>query len=105
MGIGFPRSRKVSLVSFAGEIVSFEATGLAPGVTLAGENEQVNVFGKPVQESPIAVLKAPACGFTVTVKLPDFPAGIVIDPGVALREKVDGGGTGGGGVTAVHVGV
>ena len=51
MGIGFPRSLKFSLVSVAGEIVSFEATELAPGVTLAGENEQVNfnVFGKPVQ--------------------------------------------------------
>ena len=89
MGMGFPRSDKFSLVSFAGEIVSFEATEFAPGVTLAGENEQVNVFGKPVQDSPIAVLKAPACGFTITVNLPDFPARIVIDPGVALRENVD----------------
>ena len=89
MGMAFPRSDKFSLVSFAGEIVSFEATEFAPGVTLAGENEQVNVFGKPVQDSPIAVLKAPACGFTITVNLPDFPARIVIDPGVALRENVD----------------
>lgn len=105
MGTGFPQSRKFSLVNVAGEIVSFEATELAPGVTVAGENEQVNVFGKPVQESPIALLKAPVCGFTITVKLPDFPAGIVIDPGVALRENVDGGGTGGGGATGVHVGV
>jgi len=105
MGIGFLRSRRFSLVSVAGEIVSFEATETAPGVTVAGENEQVNVFGRPVQDSPIALLKAPACGFTITVKLPDFPAGIVIDPGVALRENVDGGGVTGGGGMAVHVGV
>jgi hypothetical protein len=107
MGIGFLRSRRFSLVSVAGEIVSFEATELAPGVTVAGDNEQVNVnvFGKPLHESAIAVLKAPACGFTITVKLPDFPAGIVIDPGVALRENVDGGGVTGGGGMAVHVGV
>ena len=99
MGIGFPRSDRFSLASVAGEIVSFEATEFAPGVTVAGENEQVNDLGKPVHESRIAVLNAPACGFTITVKLPDFPAGIVIDPGVALREKVDGGGMG------VHVGL
>jgi hypothetical protein len=68
---------------------------VAPGVTVAGENEQVNVFGRPTQESAIALLKAPACGFASTVRLPDFPAGIVIDPGVALIENVDGSGSGG----------
>jgi hypothetical protein len=87
------------LATVAGEIVSLDATELAPGVTVAGENEQVNVFGRPVQESAIDLLKAPACGFAITVKLPDFPAGIVIDPGVALKENVDGGGVTGGGVT------
>ena len=96
-GIGFHRSGRFVLVIWTGEIVSFDATELAPGVTVAGENEQVKFFGRPLQESAIALLKAPACGFVITVTLPDFPAGIVIDPGVALRENVDGGGTGGGG--------
>jgi hypothetical protein len=93
------------LVSVAGEIVSFDATEFAPGVTAAGENEQVNVFGRPAHESAIELLKAPAFGFTITVKLPDLPARIIIDPEVVLSENVDGGGITGGGGTGAHVGV
>ena len=48
-GIGFHRSGRFVLVILTGEIVSFEATELAPGVTVAGENEQVKFFGRPLQ--------------------------------------------------------
>lgn len=40
---------------------------LAPGVTLAGENEYVQPLGNPVQLSDTAELKAPNCGVTRTV--------------------------------------
>jgi hypothetical protein len=71
-------------------------------VIVAGEKAQVNVFGSPEQESAIALLKAPEWGCAVTIKLPDCPTGNVIDPGVALSEKVA---AGGGGVGGAHVGV
>ena len=72
-------------------------------MTVAGEKEQVNVFGSPEQESAIALLKAPEWGCAGTIKLPDCPTGNVIEAGVALREKVAVGG--GGGVGGAHVGV
>ena len=37
----------------------------------------------------MALLKEPDCGFAVTVKLPDLPAGIVIDDGEALKATAD----------------
>ena len=90
------------LVVETGEIVRCEATALDPGVTLAGEKAQVNVFGRPGQDSAIELLNAPECGCAVTIKLPDWPAGNVMDAGVALREKVAAIG-GGGGVGGEHV--
>jgi hypothetical protein len=93
------------LVNETWEIVNRDAIALDPGVTLAGEKEQVNVFGRPLQDSAMALLKAPECGCAVTIKLPDRPTGNVIDAGVALREKVAGIGGGGGGGGGAHVGV
>jgi hypothetical protein len=67
------------------EIVSFEATGLDPGVTEAGEKEQLKFLGRPRQESAIGALKAPDWGLALTITLTDCPAGKVKETGVALR--------------------
>jgi hypothetical protein len=61
----------------------------APGATSAGENEQANVDGRPEQERKTGLLNVPDCGFTITVTLPFFPAGIVMVDGVALTEKIN----------------
>ncbi len=47
--------------------VRVEVARAAPGVTGAGEKEQVVSAGKPEQESETAALKAPLSGVTVTV--------------------------------------
>jgi hypothetical protein len=67
---------------------------------LAGENKQLQPWGRPVQESETGLLNVPDCGFAVTVKFPDCPAGIVTEEGDALRDRVAGAGGGGGGVGA-----
>jgi hypothetical protein len=84
------------------EIVSFALAPADPGVIVAGENEQLNVLGMPLQLSVSGLLKVPDCGVAVTVKLPAIPAGIVSEPGAALNDKVGVGG-GGGGAGATHV--
>lgn len=73
-------------------------------VMLAGENEQDHPVGRPAQESETGLLNVPDCGFAVTVKFADRPAGMVTDDGDALRDKLGGGGGGGGGGGA-HEGV
>jgi hypothetical protein len=70
------------------EIVSCEVALPEPGVILAGLNEQLNVLGIPLQLRAIGVFNEPDCSVAVTVRLPAVPAGIVIDPGAALRVKV-----------------
>jgi hypothetical protein len=49
------------------------------------------------------LLNDPNCGVALILKLPDNPAGIVIEPGAALNVKVGVVGGGGGGWTATHV--
>ncbi len=87
------------------EIVSFALAPADPGVIVGGLNEQLNVFGMPLQLSVTGLLNAPDCGVAVTVKLPAIPAGIVSDTGAALNDKVGVGGGGGGGGGATHVAV
>ena len=60
-----------------------ELAALAPGVTDAGENEQLRVLGNPEHVSATAVLKEPDCGVTVTFMVPDAPGLIVIADGFA----------------------
>ena len=67
-------------------MVSEEVTGPDLGVTVSGENEQLQPLGKPVQESETGLLNAPDCGLAVTCTFPDRPAGIVTEDGDALRE-------------------
>jgi hypothetical protein len=93
--------------------VSVELALLVPGVIVAGEKEQLNVLGMPLQLSAIGLFNDPDCSFAVTVRLPAIPAGIVRDAGVALNDRVRvgagvGAGVGGGGGVgwgATHVAV
>jgi hypothetical protein len=62
----------------------------------AGENEQAKVLGRPAQDSEIGVFEAPDCIFAVTVKVADFPAGIVIAFAEAPNDMVIGVDVGGG---------
>ena len=65
-----------------------------PGAILAGENEQLKVFGKFGQESEIGEDDDPDCAFAVTVTLADFPAGTLTDVGAAPKETDVCGGPG-----------
>jgi hypothetical protein len=85
-------------------MVRAEVADPAPGVIVAGENEQARVLGRPAQESEIGVFEAPDCIFAVTVKLADFPAGIVIAFTEAPKEMAIGVGDDGG-VVAAQVGM
>ena len=49
------------------ETVRVEVAGLAPGVTLAGENEHEAKAGRPEQDNETALLKGPNCGERVMV--------------------------------------
>jgi len=53
---------------------------------VAGENEQLKLLGIPAHERAIGLLNAPDCGFAVTVKRPDWPAGIVMADGDAPKD-------------------
>jgi hypothetical protein len=98
----FPRRGVFFAAAVVVEIVSLALAPADPGVMLAGENEQLNVVGMPLQLSVTGLLNAPDCGVAVTVKLPAIPAGIVSDPGAALNDRVGvGGGGGGAGATQV----
>jgi hypothetical protein len=70
-------------------MVRVEVAVPVPGVMVAGEKEQFKVLGSPLQESAIELLNEPDCGFAVTVKVPDRPAGIVRDIGDALKDTID----------------
>jgi hypothetical protein len=70
-------------------MVRVEVPAAAPGVMVTGEKAQLKPLGNPLQESVIAWLKEPDCGLAVTVKFPDFPAGIVAAGGDALKDNVD----------------
>jgi hypothetical protein len=71
-----------------------------PGVTLAGEKEQLRVAGIPGQESAMGVFNDPDCVCAVTVKLAAWPA--VIDNVAGDAPKVT---TGGGELFELHEGV
>jgi len=52
--------------------VSVELALLDPGVIVAGEKEQFNVLGMPLQLSAMGLFNDPDCSFAVTVRLPAF---------------------------------
>ena len=83
------------------EIVRTEVAAPAPGIKVAGEKEQLSVLGIPAQERESGVFKDPDCVCTVTVKLPDLPAGMETADGEALKDRVGGGGA----VPEPHAGV
>lgn len=66
-------------------MVSIEVTAVfvPSGVTLVGENVQVESVGKPEQVNDTCVLKPPT-GVTVNVACPDWPCGIVSVVGATL---------------------
>jgi hypothetical protein len=57
----------------AAATVRTESTATEPGVTEAGEKEQVKPLGNPEQVRAMALLKAPDAGVAVTVRFPDPP--------------------------------
>lgn len=65
-----------------------ELTALEPGVTVAGEKEQLRLFGRPEHVSATGLLKAPDWGVTVTFMLPLSPTGMVIAEGLAPNVSV-----------------
>jgi hypothetical protein len=46
----------------------------------------------PLQLSEMELLNDPDCGFAVTVRVPEIPAGIVSEAGDALKDRVGLGG-------------
>lgn len=52
-------------------MVRVEVAFPVPGVMLLGENEQLNVLGRPLQESAIGLPEVPDCIAAVTVTVPD----------------------------------
>ena len=80
----------VLLVAMA-EMVKTEVAEPDPGVTAAGEKEQLSTLAIPGQDSVIGVSKDPDCVCAVTVKVPDWPATIDNVVGEALRLTVGGG--------------
>ena len=69
------------------EIVRFEVAPLAPGVTVRGENEQVERAGRLEQASETALVNAPYCGFTLNVYVADRPGLTLALDGEALIAK------------------
>jgi hypothetical protein len=70
-------------------IVKVEVTGLTPfGVSVDGEAVQAAAAGRPLQASVTWALY-PNSGFTVTVKLVEFPATIVAVSGATAKPKSD----------------
>ena len=57
----------------------------APGVTAAGENEQLKLLGSSEHAKATELLNEPAWGVTVTVIVPAVPALIVIAEGLAAK--------------------
>jgi hypothetical protein len=71
-------------------IVKVEVTELPPlGVSVDGEAVQVAAAGKPLQASVTWALN-PNSGFTVTVRLAEFPAASVTVGGVTVKPKPEG---------------
>jgi hypothetical protein len=68
------------------EIVNRELADVFPGVTEAGENEQLEAAGRFEQRSETAEPKVPPCAAVVTVKVVDFPAVTVPPEGEAESE-------------------
>ena len=83
------------------EMVRVEVAFPLPGVMLLGENEQLNVLGRPPHESAICPLSAPDSIAAMTITFPDLPMGSVTFVGDAVNATVVGGagvgGAGGGG--------
>jgi hypothetical protein len=86
-------------------MVRVEVAVPEPGVMIAGEKEQLKVLGTPVHDSEMGLFEAPDCAFAVTVRLPDFPAGIVTAVGEAPKDMTVGGGGPDGGTVAGQVGL
>ena len=68
------------------EIVSLELAELFPGVTEAGENEQLEAVGRFEQRSETAEPKVPPSAAAVTVYVADLPAMTVAPAGEAEIE-------------------
>jgi hypothetical protein len=62
----------------------------APGVTDPTENAQFKPLGQPITESEMGLLNDPDCVFAVTLRVLDWPAGMVSDEGDALNDRVEG---------------
>ncbi len=58
-----------------------------PGVTVAGENEQVALAGNPFEQLNATGRLKPFTDETVTVYVPVWPAAMFVTAGVAEREK------------------
>src|ERR1700677_275853 len=96
MGKSFLRWGRFTPLVVMSEMVRTEVAVPAPGVMVAGENEQLSVSGILPQLSEMGLLKVPDCSLAVTVKAPDIPEGIVIVAGDALKLRVIGSGVGAG---------
>jgi hypothetical protein len=89
IGIDLLRGGKFIPVTAAAEMVRAEVAVPAPGVMAAGEKEQFQPLGIPLQASEMELLNEPDCGLALTVKVPDCPAGMVTVEGDALKVTVD----------------
>jgi hypothetical protein len=75
-----------------------------PGAMLLGENEQLNVLGRPLQERAIGVVEVPDLIAALTVTFADCPDTTVTAVGEAPKDITAGGGTGGGTTGAIVFG-
>lgn len=86
-------------------MVRVEVADPVRGVMPPGENEQLNVLGRPLQDSAICVFSVPDLMAAVTVTFPDSPVGSDSAVGDAVKAMIAGVGVGGeGGVTGVVTG-
>jgi len=80
-------------------MVRVEVAVPEPGAMLFGENEQLNVLGRPLHERAIGVVDVPDCMAALTSTVPDRPDRTVTAVGDAPKEMT--GGTGGAGAPGV----
>jgi hypothetical protein len=74
-------------------MVSVVETALAPGVTLAGENDAVQFLGRVPLTKDTAASKDPNCGVNPIVNVADWPALTVRVAGEGFKPKVETGRT------------
>jgi hypothetical protein len=70
------------------DIVRVDFAVPLPGVMAAGEKAQLKPATE-LQESKIGVLKLPLWAATLTLRVPEPPAGTASDDGAAPRDKLD----------------